>query len=131
MTAKTKKPVRAAARQKPSKKVAGKKATARLNSTEASIMQSLSEAVQWAEGARVQGARVRKVNVPDMPDMPDVKAIRKKLGMSQDEFANSFGFSPSTLRNWEQGTRKPETTARILLTMIDRAPKVVEGILQG
>jgi len=93
----------------------------------ASILKSLDEAVQWAKGEEVPGVRVRHVKVPSPLD---VKAIRKRMGMSQSEFAHRFGFSPSTLRNWEQGIRRPETTARVLLTIIDHAPDVVEEALR-
>ena len=38
------------------------------------------------------------------PKIPDVSAIRQKLGLSQSEFAERFGFSIRTIREWEQGT---------------------------
>jgi putative transcriptional regulator len=38
----------------------------------------------------------------------NVKAIRTKLGMTQQTFAARFGFSINTLRHWEQGKREPE-----------------------
>jgi DNA-binding XRE family transcriptional regulator len=38
----------------------------------------------------------------------DVKAVRKKLPVSQGEVANTIGVSVATLRNWEQGRRVPE-----------------------
>jgi putative transcriptional regulator len=97
-----------------------------MNKTEASILKSLNEAVRWASGEKVAGVKMHQVQVPTQLD---VKAIRTRLGMSQIEFANSFGFSASTLRNWEQGIRKPETTARILLTIIGRAPAIVQSVL--
>jgi putative transcriptional regulator len=98
----------------------------RFNKTEASILKSLNEAVRWASGEKVPGVKTHQVQVPAKLD---VKAIRTRLGMSQIQFAHSFGFSASTLRNWEQGTRKPETTARILLTIIGRAPSIVQRVL--
>src|SRR5579862_5200728 len=45
----------------------------------------------------------------------DVKAIRSKLGKSQGEFALMIGVSAATLRNWEQGRRRPEGPALALL----------------
>ncbi len=99
----------------------------RFNKTEASILKSLNEATRWAAGENVPGVKTRRIQVPSKLN---VKAIRARLGMSQNEFAQSFGFSASTLRNWEQGTRKPETTARILLTIIERAPAIVQRVLK-
>ena len=45
--------------------------------------------------------------------------------MTQDRFASRFGISTATLRNWEQGRRRPEGPARALLTIIDREPEAV------
>jgi len=105
---------------------AGRKSTAKHSKAGASILKSLNEAVQWASGENVLGIKMHRVQVPAKLD---VKSIRTRLGMSQNEFAHNFGFSASTLRNWEQGTRKPETTARILLTIIERAPGIVQRVL--
>ena len=55
----------------------------------------------------------------------DVKAIREKYGLSQTKFAKLLGVSPATLRNWEQGRRKPEGPARILLFIADKHPEAV------
>jgi putative transcriptional regulator len=59
----------------------------------------------------------------------DVAAIRKRLGLSQAKFAERFGLSPATVRDWEQGRRRPDRTARTLLTVIDRDPEAVERAL--
>ena len=57
--------------------------------------------------------------------IPDVRAIREKYGLSQTKFAKLLGISPATLRNWEQGRRKPEGPARILLFIADKHPEAV------
>ena len=59
----------------------------------------------------------------------DVKAIRRKLGMTQAEFARSFGFGLDTVQNWEQGRRRPEGAARAFLKVIDREPDAVRRAL--
>ena len=59
----------------------------------------------------------------------DVKAIRARLGKTQEEFALMIGVSPATLRNWEQGRRQPEGPARALLRVAARHPKAVEAAL--
>lgn len=61
----------------------------------------------------------------------DIKAIRDKLGKSQAEFALMIGVSVSTLRNWEQGRRRPEGPARALLKVAQENPKAVEDSLTG
>ncbi len=59
----------------------------------------------------------------------DVKAIRRKLGMTQAEFARSFGFGLDAVQNWEQGRRRPEGAARAFLKVIDREPDAVRRAL--
>jgi putative transcriptional regulator len=55
----------------------------------------------------------------------DVRSLREKHGLSQPKFAALMGISVGTLRNWEQGRRKPEGSARVLLRVVDRHPEVV------
>ena len=59
----------------------------------------------------------------------DVQAIRKKLNKSQDEFALMIGVSVATLRNWEQGRRRPHGPAKALLKIAAENPKAVEKAL--
>ena len=89
------------------------------------IIASLREAVDWAEGKKVP-VRVTTVEVP----MLDVRATRKRLGLSQAEFAARFGFQPATLRNWEQGRTRPDGPARVLLAVIARHPEAVEDAVR-
>lgn len=56
---------------------------------------------------------------------PDPKQIRKNLGLSQSKFAKLLGISTSTLQNWEQGRRKPEGPAKILLNVAAKYPDAV------
>ncbi len=89
------------------------------------ILEGLREAIAHANGepARV---RIREVHVPSNID---VRAIREKLGLSQEEFCLRFGFSLGTVRHWEQGRRYPDGSARVLLTVIDRKPEAVKEAL--
>ncbi len=87
------------------------------------IMAGLQDAIAHSGGERARG-------VTHIIPTIDVKAVRKKLGLSQDKFAITFGIPTATIRNWEQGHRNPEGTARILLAVIDRDPKLVQSVLQ-
>ncbi|HVT49059.1 MAG TPA: helix-turn-helix domain-containing protein [Vicinamibacterales bacterium] len=90
-----------------------------------SIRQGLTEAIEYAKGrAPRSGYRVH------VPEDIDVKAIRTKLGLSQQAFAARFGFSVNTLRHWEHGARQPEGPTRAYLIVIDRAPDAVRRALQ-
>lgn len=60
---------------------------------------------------------------------PDVAAIRRKYQLSQAKFASLLGISVSTLRNWEQGRRKPEGAARVLLKVADRHPEAILDVV--
>jgi putative transcriptional regulator len=55
----------------------------------------------------------------------EVKRIRDQYGLSQDKFAMLMGISTATLRNWEQGRRKPEGPARILLQVAEKHPNAL------
>jgi len=59
-----------------------------------------------------------------------VKSIRARMGKSQTEFAMMIGVSVGTLRNWEQGRRRPEGPARALLVVAQAKPKAVEEALK-
>ncbi len=59
----------------------------------------------------------------------DVKAVRRRLGKSQSEFARMIGVSVSTLRNWEQGRRRPDGPARALLRVAAVNPEAVAAAL--
>ena len=56
--------------------------------------------------------RIFQATLLDRPDagkiIPGGGGLREKFGLSQDKFANLVGISVGTLRNWEQGRRKPE-----------------------
>jgi putative transcriptional regulator len=82
------------------------------------IKQSLQEAIAHAKG-ETHGVRVYR------PREVDVKAVRDKVGMTQEQFAARFGFSTATLRHWERGDRSPHGPALVLLNVIERNPEAV------
>ena len=65
------------------------------------------------------------------PPVPNVKAIRRRLRLSQAQFAARFGFSVRTVQQWEQGRAIPDRPARILLKVIENAPEAVERVLSA
>jgi putative transcriptional regulator len=84
------------------------------------IAAGLEDAIAYSKGdkARGHGKKIRKSDV-------DVAALREKLKLSQDEFAMAFRVSLGTVRNWEQGRRKPDGPAAVLLTVIEKSPRTV------
>jgi putative transcriptional regulator len=51
------------------------------------------------------------------------RAIRARLNMTQEEFAQALGIPVATLRNWEQGRNAIDPAARSLLILIARDPE--------
>ena len=96
-----------------------------MNDAFESIERGLKEALAKAQGEGP--ADIRKIDVPDL----DVKAIRASTGLSQDAFARSVGADEATLRDWEQGRRRPEGNARVLLAMIAGDPHIAHRALSG
>ena len=92
------------------------------------LILGMENALAHARGTK-RAARERIVRVI-IPDAIDVAAIRGRLGLTQESFALRYGFSIKNVRNWEQGCRQPEGSARAYLTVIDRDPKAVEAALQ-
>ncbi len=57
--------------------------------------------------------------------IPEVRAIRKRLGLSQAQFSERFHLSQRTVQQWEQRRAMPDMPARILLRAIELAPDVI------
>ncbi len=72
-------------------------------------------------------AHARRVLPPPLPE--DVRGIRQRLGLTQEQFASRYGFSVETIRNYEQGHRRPTGPARVLLRVIAREPDAVTRAL--
>lgn len=83
-----------------------------------SIKRGLLEAIEHAED-RAPQTRLHR------PQSVDVKALRSKVGMTQEQFASRFGFSTATLRHWERGDRAPHGPALVLLNVIKHNPNAV------
>jgi putative transcriptional regulator len=72
-------------------------------------------------------SEARRIMPAPTPD--EVRAIRRALGLSQPQFAARYGFSVETIRNYEQGHRRPTGPARVLLRVIAREPEAVARAL--
>jgi putative transcriptional regulator len=64
-------------------------------------------------------------------DAEDVRALRTRLGLSQEGFAARFGFSVDAIRQYESHRRAPTGPARTLLRVIAREPDAVTRALAG
>jgi putative transcriptional regulator len=79
-------------------------------------------------------------NVADDPDAAPIltdgetaaaiaRTVRKRLGISQTEFAARFHVPVGTLRDWEQNRRQPDAPALAYLRVIAREPEMVARAL--
>ncbi|MRX51093.1 helix-turn-helix domain-containing protein [Paracoccus sp. S-4012] len=85
------------------------------------LEEALREAVAWKRGE----IALEVENIDPMPPAR-IKAIRKKVARSAAQFEKRFGIPAATINNWEQGRRKPDVAARLLLSVIERDPELVE-----
>jgi putative transcriptional regulator len=88
------------------------------------IKAGLDEAKVYLDGS----ANKRTFGV-HVPSRVNVKKIRTRLGLSQESFAQTYGFALSAVRDWEQGRRQPERSARILLKVVEKEPEAVTRAL--
>src|SRR5713101_3101882 len=90
------------------------------------LVAGLSEALAYARG---------EIELPSytvtVPDRIDVAKLRHSLGLSQNAFARAFGLDVTAIHAWEQGRRRPDRTARILLAVIAKEPAAVRRALAG
>lgn len=83
------------------------------------LEEGLREALAWRRG---------ELEVREVDPLPAerIKAIRRKVARSARHFEKRFGIPAATLQNWEQGRRKPDLAARLLLKVIEEDPEAVE-----
>ena len=86
------------------------------------LKQSVKEAVSIEEG-KMKPSRVFHI------EPLDISEIRNKANKTQEEFAAMLNVSVGTLRNWEQGRRKPAGAALSLLKIVSADPQYVKNVL--
>lgn len=62
-------------------------------------------------------------------DTVDVADLRRRLGMTQEQFATVYRLSLRSLQNWEGG-QSPDQTASTFLAAIEAAPEEIARALQ-
>ena len=82
------------------------------------LLESIREAGAVMRGEREAHREMRL-------EMPDVKAIRKELRLSEEQFARLLGVRPATVRNWQSGKRRPGGAAFVLLRIAEKHPEAV------
>jgi putative transcriptional regulator len=83
------------------------------------------EEIEEAAGSDPDALPLSDEELRKLQRVVDVRALRRRLGMSQERFATSFHLSVGTVRDWEQGRSLPDRPARVLLKLIERNPAAV------
>jgi putative transcriptional regulator len=83
-------------------------------------------------GGLIDKRRMAHFDALCLPPSPDygagrIKALRKRLCLSQTVLADVLGASPSTVRQWEAGAKRPSGPSRRLLDILER--KGIEAVL--
>ena len=82
--------------------------------------------------AKAIPARLRKRIISGKFDSgQDIAALRRFVGLTQVQFADAMGISVHTLRNWEQGRRRPEGPAISILRIAARHPRILRENLES
>ena len=92
------------------------------NTRFAEALEELTESIETGEA-------LEDVRVYSRP-IVDVAALRQRLGLTQQDFADQFGIALGTLRNWEQGRRIPDGPAQLLLLIMEQRPDIVLDIFR-
>jgi putative transcriptional regulator len=90
------------------------------------LIQSAREALAFARGEADEAAY--GIHLPS--DL-DVRAIRKRKGLTQAEFASRYQLNLARLRDWEQRRTSPDSAARAYLRVIEKEPEAVERALSA
>ena len=88
------------------------------------LIAAMEEAAAHAQGT----GKVARVHVIEVPD---VRAIRERLGLSQQAFATAYRIPLATLKGWEQGRRQPDATASAYLSVIAYLPQQARDALRA
>lgn len=94
-----------------------------------SVFQALREALAFERGQLTEADGI-KVHYYPKPPKVNVKAIRAKLGLTQQEFARVIHASVRAVQHWEQKTRTPDGPTLVLLKVLEKHPKTVLETLQ-
>lgn len=81
-----------------------------------------------AEGMAILRGDTQPTRLHPAPTTVDVRAIRKKLGLTQPRFAQRFGFGLAAVRDWEQGRYQPDQAMQSYLLVIEQEPEAVQRV---
>ncbi len=89
-----------------------------------SLIEGLKESLAWKKG----DLTLASIDTLSF-SAGQIKAIRKSVSKSPREFSSRFKIPVRTLEGWEQGRRRPDPAACVLLRVIEKNAKAVEDAL--
>ena len=98
-----------------------------------SIKNAIGETVQDMMGSGIKVSFTKKeldllgVEIPKVQFTTNqIIAIRKQMNLSQTVFAKVLNVSASSIRQWEQGTRRPSGSTKVLLELLEKSPHLLD-----
>lgn len=98
-----------------------------------SIKKSIGQTVQDLMNSGIKTSFTKKeldslgVKIPEVQlSTFQIKEIREQMNLSQTVFARLLNVSPSSIRQWEQGKRKPTGATKVLLELLKKSPHLLD-----
>jgi len=98
-----------------------------------SIKKAIGETVQNMLNSGIKTSFTKKeldslgIKIPEIQLTTfQIKAIREQMNLSQTVFARLLNVSPSSIRQWEQGKRKPTGSTKVLLELLKKSPHLLD-----
>ncbi len=98
-----------------------------------SIKKAIGETVQDMLNSGIKTSFTKKeldslgIKIPEIQLTTfQIKAIREQMNLSQTVFARLLNVSPSSIRQWEQGKRKPTGSTKVLLELLKKSPHLLD-----
>lgn len=98
-----------------------------------SIKKAIGETVQDMLNSGIKTSFTKKeldslgIKIPEIQLTAfQIKAIREQMNLSQTVFARLLNVSPSSIRQWEQGKRKPTGSTKVLLELLKKSPHLLD-----
>jgi putative transcriptional regulator len=91
------------------------------------LLASLRQAARYAKTRKLEPG-MRRTLVPKPLAPAEVRALRSKLGLTQEGLSAVVGESPKAIQSWEQGLRNPTGAACQLMRLLDECPGLVKTL---
>ena len=96
---------------------------------ESALLEGLQDALDFEKGKKRLFTKERKLPKP-APEFSQrsIKKLRKDFNLTQEDFARVLNVEVSTIRSWEQGTRKPTKASNRLLQIFKLSPELIDSL---